>query len=105
MEFISIPTEQTTAITDAIMGVLAVACIFYLGKFRERSPYKTGIWQWVFIFLTVSAFIGAAAHGFEMSKATNELFWKPITLFFGMMVALFMVGVVYDLKEIGRAHV
>jgi len=98
MEFISIPTEQTTAITDAIMGVLAVACIYYIGMFKERNVYKTGIWQWVFVFLAVSAFIGAIAHGFEMSKATNELLWKPITLFFGMMVALFVVGVIYDLK-------
>jgi len=98
MEFISIPTEQTTAITDAIMGVLAVACIVYLGRAKERNPYKTAIWQWVFVFLAFAAFIGAVAHGFEMSKATNELFWKPITFSFGMMVALFVVGVVYDLK-------
>ena len=98
MEFIDIPTERTTAATDAILALLALVSLFYLRRIgASRDPYKTGIWSWAFGLLALASALGAVAHGFEMSERTNSLFWQPLNLALGLTIALFAVGVVYDL--------
>jgi hypothetical protein len=96
MKFIDIPTEQTTAITDAILALLALGCALYLLQIGQHDPWKAGLWAWTFGLLALAAGLGAIAHGVQMSAAVNWWFWHPLNLSLGLVVALFVVGVVYD---------
>jgi hypothetical protein len=97
MKFIDIPTEQTTAVTDAILALLSVGGVLYLRQIGERDPWKASLWAWAFGLLALAAGLGAVAHGFQMSEAVNWRFWRPLNLALGLIVALFVVGVIYDL--------
>jgi hypothetical protein len=98
MQFIDIPTERTTAVTDVILALFAVVCVVYLLRIgRARDLWKASVWAWAFGLLALSAALGAAAHGFVMSPKTNRLLWQPLNLALGLTVSLFVVGVVYDL--------
>ena len=98
IEFIDIPTEQTTAATDALLALLTLGCILYLRRIRQHEPWKTNVWSWAFGFMTLSGALGVVAHGFKMSESVNDLLWQPINLALGLAVSLFVVGVVYDLR-------
>ncbi len=98
IRFIDIPTEWTTAITDAMLTLLSGGCVIHLLQIGpQRDPWKAGLWAWAFGLLALAAALGAVAHGFKMSPAANRRFWQPLNLALGLVVALFVVGVVYDL--------
>lgn len=99
MQFINIPAEQTTAITDLILAILSFWAIIKIRQAGSSAPLKGRIWSWVFILLTVAAFFGFIAHGFQMSEKTNYLFWQPINLALGLSISLFAAGAIYDLRD------
>ena len=43
MEFIDIPTEQTTAVTDAILAVMALATAVYLHRIGDQIVSQLGV--------------------------------------------------------------
>ncbi len=99
MQFIDIPTEQTTAITDVLLAIVALYVtfsIYYVGK--KVDIIKTRIWVAAFGLLFLAALLGAFAHGIKMSPATNALIWQPLNLSLGISIALFAAGVIYDWK-------
>jgi hypothetical protein len=96
MPFIDITTEQTTAATDAILALLALGCCLYLLSLGRYNPWKTRVWAGAFGLLTLAAVLGTIAHGFKMAEQTRELLWQPLNLALGLTIALFVVGVVYD---------
>jgi hypothetical protein len=96
MKFIDIPTEQTTAITDVILAMVALGCLWYLRRIGPGNPWKTNLWSWIFGLLALAALLGAIAHGFQMSRKINNLFWQPLNLSLGLTVALFVIAVIYD---------
>lgn len=99
------PTERTTAATDAILTLLALACVFHLLQIgHQRDSWKVGLWAWTFGLLALAAALGAVAHGFKMSPAANLRFWQPLNLALGLVVALFVVGVVDDVWGLGVAQ-
>lgn len=97
MEWIDIPTEQTTAATDALLALVALAGALYLSRLGAGDAFKARIWSWALGLLALAAALGAVAHGIQMSERLNSLLWKPINLALGLTVAMFVVGVVYDL--------
>ena len=97
MEFIDIPTEQTTAVTDAILAVLAIASAVHLHRIGPKDRWKANLWAWVFRLLAIAAALGAIVHGFKMSPSLHAFLWHPIKLSLGLLVALFMVAAVYDM--------
>ena len=97
MSFIDIPTEQTTAVTDAVLAILGMVVIRGLSKL-QRDPLKVKIWTWAIGLITLAAALGAVAHGFKMSKEVNYAIWQPLNLSLGLAVALFAIGVIYDIK-------
>lgn len=100
MGLISIPTEQTTAFTDVILSVLALLTAVYISKKGLRNtPFRTRIWVGAFLFLALSAAVGAVAHGFEMSDGLNGKVWHLINFGLGMTVALFLVATATDLTS------
>lgn len=97
MDFVAIPTEQTTALTDAILALGAFGAALYLNRFRPHQRWRVAVWQGVFIFLAGAATLGALAHGLILPPAVSRLFWGGISLAFGVLVALFLVAVALDL--------
>jgi hypothetical protein len=53
--FIDIPAEQTTALTDAVLALIALYAGIALQRFRNRDPAKVRIWSWTFGLLAVIA--------------------------------------------------
>jgi hypothetical protein len=104
MKFIDIPTEQTTAITDVILALLALGSALYLRQIGQSDPWKANLWAWAFGLLALAAGLGAIAHGFQMSETVNQWFWRPLNLVLGLVVAMFVVGVIYDLWGLPRAQ-
>jgi hypothetical protein len=99
MSITDIPTEQTTAVTDLILAVLALIVSFIIYNIGyPRNLKKARLWVWAFRLLAIASFFGAAAHGFKMTEHTNFILWQPINLALGLTIALFAAGVVYDLK-------
>jgi len=100
MGIITIPTEQTTAFTDIILALLAMLTAVYISrKGMEKNQFRTRIWAGAFLFLALSAGVGAIAHGFEMSDGLNRSVWHVINLGLGMTVALFLVATALDLTN------
>lgn len=91
-----LPTELTTAATDAVLAVLALACIRYLAVRRPADPSKVTLWVLVLALLAVASALGAVAHGFDLSPDTLYVLWQPLFLSLGLVVALFVVAAVYD---------
>ena len=97
MAFIDIPTEQTTAVTDVILALFAVAGAVYLNRIGQKNRWKTTLWILLFGLLALAAFLGSIVHGFKMSPAVQTVLWHPIKLSLGLLVALFIVAAVYDI--------
>jgi hypothetical protein len=97
MQFIHIPTEQTTAITDAVLTLVALGCLWYLRRIGPGDLWKTNLWSWTFGLLALAAALGTIAHGFKMSAQLYYFFWQPLYLSLGLTVALFVVAVIYDI--------
>ncbi|MBN8579752.1 MAG: hypothetical protein J0L96_03705 [Anaerolineae bacterium] len=89
------PYERVTAWTDVLMGLLAGFIAFQLSQI---SSLKFTVWIWAFGLLAISAFLGAVAHGYEMTRKTNDRLWMPINLSLGLALGLFVVGALFDLS-------
>jgi hypothetical protein len=100
MQYIDIPTEQTTAVTDFLLALLAIwAALKIQQAGGKTSPKKARIWLWVFVLLAIGALFGAIAHGFKMDEKTNSLLWQPLFLSLGLAVSMFAAGAIFDLKK------
>ncbi len=91
-----VPTEVTTAATDAMLALLALYCIRWLGARRSADPAKVTLWILVLALLAVASVLGAVAHGFDLSSDTIYLLWQPLFLSLGLVVALFVVAAAHD---------
>lgn len=91
-----VPTELTTAATDA---VLAILCVVALGMIRHRrtvDPWKVSLWSWLLGLLALASVLGATAHGLELSDRFRDFLWQPLYLCLGLVVALFVVAAIRD---------
>jgi hypothetical protein len=91
-----VPTELTTAATDAILAVLTLFCIRWLAARRPADPAKVTVWILVLALLAVASALGTVAHGFDLSSDAIYLLWQPLFLSLGLVVALFVVAAAYD---------
>ncbi|MGB1779518.1 MAG: DUF6962 family protein, partial [Longimicrobiales bacterium] len=89
-------TEVTTGATDAVLGVLAVACALALAGARSNAPFRTHVWLAVFALLTVASALGAVAHGLDLGPDVRETLWQPLYLSLGLMLGLIAVAAVAD---------
>ncbi|MDH3456885.1 MAG: hypothetical protein OER90_08590 [Gemmatimonadota bacterium] len=98
MTFTDIPTEQTTAVTDAVLALIALGSIALLRRHRRSDPRRVRLWSWVLGILAFAAGLGTVAHGIEMSESTRDLLWRPLFLALGLVVALFAAAAIHDWK-------
>ena len=96
MEIIASPTEQTTAATDLMLAVLALAAVGYLGTLGPRQPIKRRLWRILFGLLAIAGVLGGLAHGLRLSEAVYEGIWYPLNFLLILLVSLFGLASVYD---------
>ncbi|MEW5959571.1 MAG: hypothetical protein AB1801_17745 [Chloroflexota bacterium] len=96
MQIVNSPTEQTTALTDALLAGLALGCVWYLGRLTRRRPWKANIWSWAMGLLALAAALGAIVHGVVLPAKLFKFLWNLLYLSLGLTVALFVVGVIHD---------
>jgi hypothetical protein len=89
-------TELTTAATDALLGFLCIFLIAGIHRYRAQALGKVRLWTWVFGLLSAASFLGATAHGFDLSPVLRNVLWQPLYLMLGIDVSLFVLGGVYD---------
>ncbi len=97
IELIDSPTEQTTAATDGILALLALGCMAAVWRRRQHNHWKATLWAATFATLALAAALGTVAHGLKLSPQMYDLIWKPLFLALGVVIALFVVGVIYDI--------
>ena len=95
MQFHHSPFERVTAITDVFMGLLAT---FAALSISQLDGVRSDLWAWTFGLLALSSFLGAVAHGFQMTQKTNDRLWMPINLSLGLVLGLFVVAALFDLS-------
>ena len=89
--------DRTSAATDVLVGLVALAGVVELSRLGRRPPFKARVWSGVFGLLALAAALGAVSHGLVLPKAVNDFLWHPLYLALGLTVALFGVGVIHDL--------
>lgn len=104
MDIVTSLTEQTTAATDALLGLEALCLSGFLQKYHSQRPWRTRLWQVILLLTATVAFTGAVAHGLVMSKPTYELLWKPMVLCLGLIVAAVVLAAALDLWGKDRAN-
>ncbi len=99
MEYIKDPAEQTTAITDLILAAVALGGIFFLQRVPLNGSdfFRITIWSAALGFIGLAAALGAAAHGLVLAQALHQRLWQILNAALALAVAMFVVGVVFDL--------
>jgi hypothetical protein len=91
-----VPTELTTATTDAVLAILCVVALVMIRRRRAADPWKVGLWSWLLGLLALASVLGTVAHGLELSESFLDLLWQPLYLSLGLVVALFTVAAIRD---------
>lgn len=106
MEYIKDPAEQTTAITDLILAAVALGGVFFLqwGPLNDSDLFRLSIWSAAVGLIGLAAALGAAAHGLVLAQALHRGIWRLLNSTLALAVALFVVGVVFDLWGVAASH-
>lgn len=97
MNFIDIPTEQTTAVTDAILAIITIMSAVYLLLLSKYDQWKATLWVCLFSLLALASALGSIVHGLQMPVMLKTLLWHPLNLSLGLAVGIFITAVVYDI--------
>ncbi len=92
--WISIPTEQTTAWTDLILTILALACLIAIKGIAKPKPIWTSAWIGVFGLLALASFLGALAHGIQWTPQILSTLWFGIYSCLSLAMALVAVATI-----------
>jgi uncharacterized membrane protein len=90
-----IPTQLTTAATDLLLALTALAGAWFLRRGRGQR-WRERIWSGVFGLMAFSALLGAVAHGLVLPDPDTPRIWGPAYLALGGMLALFAAGTIND---------
>ncbi|MBW2412624.1 MAG: hypothetical protein JRF72_22725 [Deltaproteobacteria bacterium] len=104
LKFISSPTERTTAITDILLALAAGGAVIYLQCSESHEIWKINTWSRAFALIALAGFLGAIAHGLELTEAHHRRIWHVINLSLGLSVSIFVIGVAYDLWGLAFAR-
>jgi hypothetical protein len=100
MNFISLPTEQTTAITDLLLAFVSLTlCILFRETTHGAENKKVLFWTGIFGFLAIASLLGAFVHGITLKENDKEILWHIINFCLGSTVAFFILAVLFDLNH------
>ena len=106
MKLVEDPAEQTTAVTDIILSLVAFGGVLLL----QWSPVTAGrlwrihIWSTAIGLMGLAAALGAVAHGLLLKTIIHNRIWQVLNLALALAVSLFVVGVINDLFSYGLAR-
>lgn len=95
MELIGSATEQTTAATDLLLALAALAGAGYLHRLPPPSTARR-IWVMALTAAGLASVLGAITHGLDLSEGLRDALWQPLFLLLGVTVAGFVAGAVGD---------
>jgi hypothetical protein len=99
MKLVEDPAEQTTAVTDIILALVAFGGVLLL----QWSPVNTGelwrinIWSMALGLVGLAAALGTVAHGLFLKTTFHNRIWLMLNMALALAVSLFVVGVTNDL--------
>jgi hypothetical protein len=97
LELIDSPTERTTSATDVLLAIQGFGWAWYIYSIGDNAPWKANVWAWAFGLMGLASLLGAIVHGFKIHPKPFLRTWRVIALTLGITIALFLVGLIYDL--------
>lgn len=94
MELIASATERTTAATDLLLAVAALAAAGYLHRAPPSAARR--IWAAALVAAGLASLLGAVTHGLVLSQSLRDALWQPLFLLLGVTVACFVAGAAGD---------
>lgn len=99
MKLVKDPVEQTTALTDLILALVALGGVLLLQRapadFREL--WRLNIWSAAIGFIGLAAALGAVAHGLLLKTTLQNRIWLVLNMALALAVSFFVAGVINDL--------
>ena len=99
MKLVEDPAEQTTAVTDIILSLVAFGGVLLLQWFPVTAGglWRIHIWSTAIGLMGLAAALGAAAHGLLLKSIIHNRIWRVLNLALALAVSLFVAGVINDL--------
>ncbi|MBN1550398.1 hypothetical protein JW979_02965, partial [bacterium] len=88
--------ELTTAVTDLLLGFIALICAGLIFRLGHLMTVKRYIWSLVFLMLATGAVIGSAAHGLILNDQIQRILWIGIYISLGQTVSLLIAATIID---------
>lgn len=92
MQITGVPTEQTTAATDALLALVGLLGAAQLRGWRKVDRSKADVWTAMFASMALAAVLGMVVHGFEFEPAPRASLWKVLNASLGFTVTFFAIG-------------
>jgi hypothetical protein len=96
VQLTTLPTEQTTAATDALLALVGLWSAERLWRRRRAEPWKAGIWAAMFVLVALAAALGTLAHGLELEPRLHAALWYGVNAALGQAVGFFALGAAHD---------
>jgi len=99
MKLIQDPAEQTAAVTDIILALIAFGGVVLLQWTRVNSGdlWRINLWSTALGLIGLAAILGAGAHGLALKTTPHHRLWLALNMALALAVSLFVVGVLNDL--------
>jgi hypothetical protein len=92
------PPEMTTAVTDFILGCLALGLLVRMRALKGMDPVRAGVWSWVFGLFCLASLYGTFVHAVAMPVEIRDLLWMPLSFILGMIVSVFVMAILVEWK-------
>ena len=99
MKLVNDPAEQTTAVTDIILALVAFGGILLLQGTADHTGalWRIYIWSAAIGLIGLASALGAVAHGLQLPSNLHNRIWLVLNMALALAVSLFVVGVINDL--------
>jgi hypothetical protein len=99
MKLANDPAEQTTAVTNIILALVAFGGILLLQSAVATTGalWRIYIWSTAIGFIGLAAALGALAHGLLLPPTLHNRIWLVLNMALAIAVSLFVAGVINDL--------
>lgn len=97
MSLSALTAQQTAALTDAMLAIIATAAALHLLRFHRVEPRKAKLWTALMLVAAVGASLGTITHGIVLPRDVHAFLWWVIRLCLWVATTLFAVATAHDL--------